>query len=259
MIIINIYKITNKINNKVYIGQSKYDIEKRFARHIQDAMQNRLNTHLAKAIRKYGPENFYIELIDTADNQDELNQKEHDMIHYYNSIKDGYNETDSINRSGGNTYSGKSEEEMIIIKKHLSQAKSGENNPNSRKIKCYNVKTKEELHFNTLKQAADYFNEKNHNFVSRRCQKETRYLYKKEWLIAYEEDEYPTDYTTEKGNRKSKQIDVIDLETNKKYNFESFASAERFFNLPQKALSSKAYLKGKHFIARKRFDITVLD
>ena len=87
-----IYKIINKINNKVYIGQSIRPIEQRFQRHINDAINNTLDTHLARAIRKYGKDNFSIELIDTATTQDELNSKEQYWIRFYNSICDGYNE-----------------------------------------------------------------------------------------------------------------------------------------------------------------------
>lgn len=76
-----IYKVTNIVNNKMYIGQTskKVDnpVEVRFKRHISDAKSNRLDTHLAKAIRKYGENNFVIEIIDRASSQDELNQKEH--------------------------------------------------------------------------------------------------------------------------------------------------------------------------------------
>lgn len=70
-----VYKITNIQNNKVYIGQTIRGIQERFARHIKDAMSNRLDTHFARAIRKYGPENFIIEEIDTAETQEELNKK----------------------------------------------------------------------------------------------------------------------------------------------------------------------------------------
>ena len=53
-----VYKITNKINGKVYIGQSIRPIEERFKRHINDSIKNNLDTHLARAIRKYGFESF---------------------------------------------------------------------------------------------------------------------------------------------------------------------------------------------------------
>ena len=71
-----IYKITNIQNNKVYIGQTIRPVKDRFNRHINDAMNNILDTHFARAIRKYGKENFTIEIIDEAKNQDGLNQKE---------------------------------------------------------------------------------------------------------------------------------------------------------------------------------------
>ena len=71
-----VYKITNLQNNKIYIGQTIYSIEKRFHRHIQDALSERLDTHLARAIRKYGKESFTIEIIDTASTREELTAKE---------------------------------------------------------------------------------------------------------------------------------------------------------------------------------------
>ena len=99
-----IYKITNDINNKVYIGQTSRDVKKRFQRHIQDAVSNRLDTYSARAIRKYGKEHFSYETIDTANSQIELNQKKHDWINYFDSVNNGYNETDFILKCGGNTY-----------------------------------------------------------------------------------------------------------------------------------------------------------
>ena len=71
-----IYKITNNLNNKVYIGQTIRPVEDRWKRHINDALNNVLDTHFARAIRYYKPENFSLTIIDTADTQDELNQKE---------------------------------------------------------------------------------------------------------------------------------------------------------------------------------------
>lgn len=150
MIKIFIYKITNKINNKVYIGQSIRPIEKRFQRHINDAKNNILDTHFARAIRKYGQDNFILEQIDQATTQDELNQKEQYWIQYYNSVENGYNETNAIYKCGGNTYQSKNENEMEIIKKKIKESKFGSNNPNSKAVKCLNIITNEELIFETV-------------------------------------------------------------------------------------------------------------
>ena len=86
-----IYKITNSINNKVYIGQSVRPIEQRFHRHIQDAESGRLDTHLARAIRKYGKENFIIEEVEKIEDPKELTEREKYWINYYNSYDEGYN------------------------------------------------------------------------------------------------------------------------------------------------------------------------
>ena len=55
-----IYKITNLINNKLYIGQTKKTIEERFKAHIKVARQHK-NRYLYDAMNKYGYENFKIE------------------------------------------------------------------------------------------------------------------------------------------------------------------------------------------------------
>lgn len=252
-----IYKITNKINNKIYIGQTTKTINLRWQRHCTDALSNRTNTKFAKAIRKYGKDNFIVEKIDTAQNKEELNQKEIYWINYYNSILEGYNSVDGGGDS--NTYKYKTEEEMKEIKEKIKQTKIKELNPNARSIKCKNINTQNELFFNTLIECQEYFNEINHNFITRRCLHKTKCLYKKEWLISYQNENYIEDYTIEKGNRKSKRILVENLETKEKQEFESYASAERYFNLPLKTFSGKAYLKGKDFIIKNKYHIIVLD
>ena len=139
-----IYKITNIQNDKVYIGQTIRPVKQRFHRHINDALNNVLDTHFARAIRKYGKDSFKIEIIDTAQTQDELNQKEQYWIKQYDSVNKGYNETDAISKCGGNTYQSKTNEEMSIIKEKIRETKLGAKNPMARKIKRINVITGEE-------------------------------------------------------------------------------------------------------------------
>ena len=89
-----IYKITNKINGKVYIGQTIRPVEYRFNRHMNDALNNILDTHFARAIRKYGVDAFIIETLeDGIDSSDELNKKEIEYIEKYDSYYNGYNST----------------------------------------------------------------------------------------------------------------------------------------------------------------------
>ena len=86
-----IYKITNNINNKVYIGKTEFSIEKRFKEHCRDAFKSSNEKRpLYNAIRKYGVEHFNIEVIEECDNPEE---REKFWIAYYKGYEDGYNAT----------------------------------------------------------------------------------------------------------------------------------------------------------------------
>ena len=181
-----IYKITNIQNNKVYIGQTIRPIEQRFHRHLNDALNNILDTHFARAIRKYGKDNFIIEEIDTAKTQDELNQKEQYWIQYYNSVEEGYNETDAISKYGGNTYQSKTEEEMKIIKEKIRQTKLGSKNPMARKIKRINIITNEVDIFDTVISCAQACGIKNgKTSITDRLNGKTKSPFKKTWIFEY--------------------------------------------------------------------------
>lgn len=86
-----IYKITNDINNKIYIGQTTYSLNERLSQHISDSKkEHRRHRPLYKAINKYGIEHFNIELIEETDNSLE---RERYWIEYFGSFKNGYNDT----------------------------------------------------------------------------------------------------------------------------------------------------------------------
>ena len=181
-----IYKITNIQNNKVYIGQTIRPIKDRFHRHINDAMNNVLDTHFARAIRKYGKDNFTIEEIDNANNQDELNEKEQYWIRYYNSIYEGYNETDAISKCGGNTYLSKTEEEMEVIKDKIRQTKMGNKNPMAKKIKRINIVTNEIDIFDTIISCAQACGIKNgKTSITTRLNGQTKSPFKNQWIFEY--------------------------------------------------------------------------
>lgn len=88
-----IYKITNLINNKVYIGQSN-DIKRRWNEHkarYHDINNNCYDKPLYQAFRKYGIENFQFEIIEEC-SLDIINKQEGYWIKYYNCISpNGYN------------------------------------------------------------------------------------------------------------------------------------------------------------------------
>ena len=82
-LMIGIYKITNKINGKCYIGQS-INIEQR----LKDHRNCKANKPLYRAFKKYGIENFDFEVLEEC-SKEELNEKEIYYIAFYNSTTDG--------------------------------------------------------------------------------------------------------------------------------------------------------------------------
>jgi group I intron endonuclease len=86
-----IYKITNDINNKIYIGKTEFSVEKRWKEHCRDSQkENKQNRPLYRAMKKYGLNHFHIEVIEKTDRGEE---REKYWIEYYGSFKKGYNAT----------------------------------------------------------------------------------------------------------------------------------------------------------------------
>lgn len=90
-----IYKITNIINNKIYIGQTGKSIDVRFKEHLNEAFNLNTQRPLYKAMRKYGKDNFKIEIIEKVSLRD-LDNKECFYIKMYDCLAikgNGYNIT----------------------------------------------------------------------------------------------------------------------------------------------------------------------
>lgn len=115
-----IYRITNLINGKTYIGQHKYEI-------LDDNYMGS-GILLHRAYDKYGIENFKKEIIckniqykETIDDMERFYiKKEHEQNSFgcYNIAEGG---------EGGNTYKGRTQEEMELTKKKMSESLKGKN------------------------------------------------------------------------------------------------------------------------------------
>jgi group I intron endonuclease len=100
----HIYKITNTVNGKVYIGQTAQKNPKmRWYAHLADARRGK-KSYLLDSIRKYGQESFVWEIVDTAKSIEDLNVKEDYWLNYYraqgivvyNNREAGGNKTHSL-------------------------------------------------------------------------------------------------------------------------------------------------------------------
>lgn len=87
-----IYKISNDINQKVYIGKTDRTLQERWKEHLKTYNIDQLNRPLYNAMKKYGKENFHIELLDEC-SPEEASDREMYWILAYNSYYDGYNAT----------------------------------------------------------------------------------------------------------------------------------------------------------------------
>lgn len=202
-----IYKITNAANNKEYVGQTTQNIEKRYKQHLVD----KRNRHISNAIRKYGKENFTIELIATAKDQKELNDLEVLYVNKYNTIHpNGYN-----HRAGGNQNGICSEE----LRKKISNSKKGKPNLkkrgearseeyrikiskslNGKEIKATNINTGEVKIYKTAHSTKlDGHNPSN---VVQICKKTTYRTHSKGWKF-----EYITSQDNQSGSSENKSFE----------------------------------------------------
>lgn len=88
-----IYKIINKINDKMYIGMTSRTVEERWNEHLKsynNTNSRMYNFKIYKAMREFGIENFYYEVIEECDNS-KLSEREKYWIAYYDTTFCGYN------------------------------------------------------------------------------------------------------------------------------------------------------------------------
>lgn len=144
-----IYKMTNIVNGKIYIGKTECSIERRFKEHLRycDIYNNQIeksfNTRLYPAMLKYGKENFKIELVERLIINDvDINEREKYWISFYNSQNGsiGYNispgglggplfkgrkhSVESKNKMRASSpWKGKKQSKDLIIKRSLNRRK----------------------------------------------------------------------------------------------------------------------------------------
>lgn len=125
-----VYKVTNKINGKSYIGQTTGSLRKRWNEHCRSSSHCVV---LSNAIQKYGKESFSIELLNRFNSLHDLNEAESEYIILFNTLApNGYN----LRKGGDNSlHSTESKQKIsnakrgkkfsLAHRKALSDAKQG--------------------------------------------------------------------------------------------------------------------------------------
>ena len=121
-----IYKITNKKNGLIYIGCTINSLEKRFGEHLSRCYNSEYKSKLYNSMKKYGQDNFTIELIEECD-LSVIYETEKKYIESYDSYSNGLNSTIGGEGCMGYTHS-------VEIRQKISE---NTKNGNSHKGKTY--------------------------------------------------------------------------------------------------------------------------
>lgn len=127
-----IYKATNIVTKKVYVGQTTYSLRERKNAHLSDARLNKTTMYFHRAISKYGEEKFVWSVLEEEIPLDKLDEKEIYYIAKENSFFKGYNLS-----PGGSTNKGwKASPETIV---NMSKAQKGRTFTETAKAKMSNA------------------------------------------------------------------------------------------------------------------------
>jgi group I intron endonuclease len=95
---ITIYKITNLLNSKIYVGMTTKSITERLQSHVNHSKKPEFRLH--RAIKKHGNQNFKIEEICAVETQEQANELEKEWIAKLNSTNYGIGYNMSLGGSG---------------------------------------------------------------------------------------------------------------------------------------------------------------
>lgn len=201
--IVEIYKVKNKKNGFVYIGQTSVGIEERFKTHLKNSRSDdRLYNLLYVDLKEMGEESFTIQVIDTCFTRHKFIVEEYWTEHYRDSGYPMYN-INSGARLSQNTKQRMTELRMQRdfdfqseqFKQKMSDVTRGENNGmygrkgsdavNGRMVVACDKEGNVKHEFISVQEALKFIGIKGHVGLNRACRTEELYhgyYWKKEWI-----------------------------------------------------------------------------
>jgi group I intron endonuclease len=136
-----IYKVTNKFNNKSYIGKTQSKLSKRKSQHLRQSLkESNKNNKFYNAIKKYGKDSFEWNSICTCvTSKEDLCELEKYFINIFDSYYNGYNST-----FGGDSSGGFKHKKETIEKIRLNSIKQFQNAEQIKKAKLSHIKIYED-------------------------------------------------------------------------------------------------------------------
>ena len=218
-----IYEITNNINGKKYIGKraTKKDINK------DDYMGSGLL--LEKAKLKYGIENFSKQILEICNSKEQLSEREIYYISLVNAPKNPMYYNVASGGEGGNTYIGKTIEELEEIKRKIQE---------NRKFNGHTEETKAKI---SEKKIKNYCKEKHPLYGKHHSEETKRKLSEKNKGQVFSEERNKKVSVSTFGGKNHKARKVKCIETSEIFN--CIADVERKYNIDRHKIISSC--KGK--------------
>lgn len=270
-----IYMILNKVNNKCYVGSSKF-IKGRKEQHIRELRKNKHgNSHLQNAWNKYGEDSFIFIKLEDVEETDNLCEREVYWITQKKTLNPefGYNlgipkqsdncslREETIQKLLISTYNQfhkdnpKISLEDFLNGKRAKDLKENFGPQNKKKVLCFDCKTGEKkFEFDSIADCAKYFNVRD-NYLRRVVDKENKTFRK---LIIVSESNfdpskiYVKTYKTvsyiPKGTFKGNPVETYNLETS-----ETISVYDNLYDAAEKLNTSRRYLQKVLYGERKSF------
>lgn len=223
-----IYKAKNKVNGKVYIGQTSVSLKARMDSHRSAADAGR-GYVFQRAIKKYGFENFEWEEIDSAKDKDELCEKEIYWIEFYNSFirnkdSNGYNMTKGGEGWSGVDHSG--EKNSMFGKKHSDESRYRNmiNQETRKPVLAYDFKGSFYKEFPSINKASnDVLGD--FNVISKACKGIFHHAYQYIWFY---KDDFSEDLLNKKLDKLMSRIPkrIVQCDLNGNY-IKTYEDAEK--------------------------------
>jgi hypothetical protein len=238
---VGIYKITNIINNKYYIG-SAVDIKNRFKTHKRLLKNNKhFNNHLQSAYNKYGINNFTYEIIEITNKLNLLEREQYwiDILDANNNKK-GYNKRLNVSSNLGISLSDETRKKLSLShlgNKHNKDTKIKISQSQYKKVCQFNKNGEYLKTYNSFQEAAIDLNifETGISMAVRGKIKSSGGYY---WCLLENKDTFKIPQNKKKY-RKHKKVEAKCLETGEILFFDSILEANKFMKIDLTTLYNK--------------------